>query len=366
MQIIDISANIYNHLIALHKRYYKLFGKKPNKYAIQKHLTKLKKLKRYEFWKKVPSQAIQDITDRIERAYALFFLNRKNKVKCKHPSFKKTKKYKSFTLKQAGYKLLEENKIKIGSKIFKYFKSRDIKGDIKTITVKRDLIGDIYIFITVDVKEDKGYPLTGRMVGFDFGLKMFLTSSGGKDIEAREFFKKFSIEIRKCQRSLSRKKKKSKRREKERIKLSRLYKKLIFCRRDFFFKTAIKIVKEYDYIFLETLNIRAMKRLWGRKISDLSFFNFLNILKYVAEKNNKTVFQIDRFFPSSKKCFHCSYKNENLSLKDRNWICPSCKKEIKRDRNAAFNILREGASSLSLDIVRPYNLGKYRLKLESN
>ena len=91
-QKINVAGKIYNHIIALNKKYYKLFKKRPNKYQMQKHLTKLKKLKKYEFWKLVPSQAIQDITDRIDRAYILFFRNIKNKIKSSLPSFKKCKK----------------------------------------------------------------------------------------------------------------------------------------------------------------------------------------------------------------------------------------------------------------------------------
>ena len=145
-QKIDVSGIMYNHIIALNKRYYKLFRKRPSKYQIQKHITKLKKLEKYSFWKMVPSQSIQDITDRIERAYLLHFSNLKNKVKSSLPGFKKVKKYKSLTLKQAGYKILGKNKIKLGGKVYKYFKSREIEGKIKTITIKRDLSGCVYIF----------------------------------------------------------------------------------------------------------------------------------------------------------------------------------------------------------------------------
>ena len=102
---LDIAGIIYNHCIALHKRYYRLFGKSLNKYQLQKHLTKLKKLPKCSHFKLVPSQAIQDITDRIDKAYKLFFRNQKKGIKSSPSSFKKVKKYKSFTLKQAGYKI---------------------------------------------------------------------------------------------------------------------------------------------------------------------------------------------------------------------------------------------------------------------
>ena len=110
-RLIDLSAEIYNHCIALHKRYYKLYKMHLNKSRLQAHITKLKKFERYKHWNNLGSQAIQEITDRIENAYTLFFRSLKRKVRCAPPSFKKRVKYKSFTLKQAGYKLLDDNAV---------------------------------------------------------------------------------------------------------------------------------------------------------------------------------------------------------------------------------------------------------------
>jgi putative transposase len=144
-----------------------------------KHLTKLKKLPKYEYWNLLGSQAIQDIVQRIDKAYKLFFRNLAHGIKAAPPSFKKVKKYKSFTLKQAGYKLLEGNKILIGKQIFHYFKSREIEGEIKTVTIGRDPPGDIYIYFVCETKENEVLPRTGNSVGFDFGLKTFLQGSDG-------------------------------------------------------------------------------------------------------------------------------------------------------------------------------------------
>ena len=109
-----------------------------------------------------------------------------------------------------------------------------------------------------------------------------------------------------------------------------------------------------------------MQKLWGKKISDLGFNAFLKILEHIANKKGKIVHKINRFFPSSKKCCHCSYINKDLSLKDREWTCPNCNQVIDRDEGAALNTLREGASSLSLDIVRLEKSSEYCLRLESN
>jgi putative transposase len=367
-QKIDIAGIVYNHCIALRKYYYKFFKKSLNKYQLQKHLTKLKKQKKNEFWKILGSQAIQDITDRIERGYRLFFLNRKKTIKSSLPSFKKVKKYRSFTLKQAGYKFLENNRVKIGESIFKYSKSRDVDPlTIKRITIKRDRVGDLFLIVNLEEeKETKTSVMTGKIAGIDFGLKTFLTISDKTQIKSPLFYKTNIKAIIKAHKQLSRKKINSKKRQRAKLSLARLYRSLSNLKNNFFFSLAHSLTNSYDYIFLEDLNIKAMHKLWGRKISDLSFHSFVKKLEHIAHKKGKIVHKINRFFPSSKTCSCCDYKIEELKLNIRKWRCPNCHKVHKRDLNAAINILREGASSLSLDIVRLENSSKYCLKLESN
>ena len=86
---INAAGLAYNHCIAIHKKFYKLYGKSLNKYVLQKHLTKLKKLPKYSYLKEIGSQALQDVTDRIDRAYHLFYRNLKAKIKTAPPSLKK-------------------------------------------------------------------------------------------------------------------------------------------------------------------------------------------------------------------------------------------------------------------------------------
>lgn len=174
---INASASIWNHCIALHKRYYSMFKKHLNKYQLMKHIAKLRNNNSY--WKLVDAQAVQDISDRIDKSYKLFFKHHKTGVR--PPSFCKSKKYKSFTLKQTGYKFINGT-IRIGKRTYGYFKSRELEGKIKTVTVKRTATGDVYIYVvTNDITESIGLT-TGKIAGFDFGVKTFLTNSNGKDI----------------------------------------------------------------------------------------------------------------------------------------------------------------------------------------
>ena len=354
---INIAGIIYNHCVALHRRYYRLFHKSLNKFKLQKHLTKLKHREKFSYWNQIPSHAMQDITERVSRAYKLFFENLKRKVKTAPPRFQKVKKYKSFSYNMVGKNIVIGNKIKIAGDYYKFFKSREVSGNIKLLTVKRDSSGDLYVYVVSDESSDIIEARPGKIVGFDFGLKTFLTSSDGNHIESPLFFKKSSNIIKKLSKNLSRKKSQS-HHERARLELARAYKKIYNQRRDFHYKTALKLCREYDVICLETLNLKGMQRLWGRKIGDLGFYGFVQILKYEAFKNGVTIIEIPKFYPSSQTCSECGYKNPEVKdLRVRSWKCSNCGTEHDRDINAAVNIMRVGASTLRGDEVRPEKSG---------
>jgi len=345
--IINISGIIYNHCIALHKRYYKLYGKHLNKFQLQKHITKLKKRNKYSFWKRVPSQAIQDITERIDKAYKLFFYNQKRGIKSSSPNFKKIRKYKSYTLKgKVGYRL-ENNIISLNGYKYKFWLSRQINGTIKTIIVKRDNIGDFYICITLKKEDSKRNVASGKSVGIDFGLKTFLTLSDKTEIEAPLYHLKNLTKLKRLNRNLSKKKKGSNSRKRAKLQLAKLHIKTANQRRDYFHKLSNKLANNYDNIFIEDLNMKAMQMMWGRKVSDLAFSEFINILEYKAN-----VTKIDRFYPSSKTCSNCGAVKKDLDLKTRIYRCDACDFEIDRDLNASINIKRVGTSTLAGEVVR--------------
>ncbi|MBR1420344.1 MAG: transposase [Selenomonadaceae bacterium] len=341
---INAAGLIFNHCIALHKRYYRLYHKFLHANKLKKHLTKLKKIFKFRYLLEIGSQSVQDIAERIDRAYQLFFRNLKRKIRCSPPNFKKVRRYKSFTLKQAGWKLDESTyTLKINGQNYRYFQSRRIIGEIRTITIKRDNLGDIYVYIVTDATDFEIKARTGNRVGFDFGLKKFLTASDGFDVESPMFFAQNSKLIKQDCRNLSRKIKGSNNRRRARLKLARLYKKSANQRHDFHFKLAHKLCIEYDVICIEDLSIKAMQRLYGRKIGDLAFSDFVNILKYEASKFDTEIIEVNRFYASSQICSECGYKNsETKDLSVREWKCPECGAEHDRDRNAAINILKYG------------------------
>ena len=342
---INTAGLIYNHCIALHKRYYKLFGKSLNLYQLQKHLTKLKKISKFAYMKELGSQAVQEIARRIDRAYRLFFRNLKHKIRTAPPSFKRVSKYKSFTLSQSGYKYTgKDNSIIIRKQKYRFFKSREIRGKVKQLTVKRDTLCDIYVYFICENEENEVLSRTGKNVGFDFGLKTFLTASEGKDIKAPLFFRQNANAIKMANRNLSRKAKGSNNRKKAKIALARLHKKVANQRNNFHWQTANKLVGEYALICIEDLNLKAMQKRFGRKISDLGFADFVSKLKYKAHRAGASVVEVDRFFPSSQLCSDCGYRNtETKNLTIRKWTCPKCGNIHNRDRNASINIEREGS-----------------------
>jgi putative transposase len=326
-----------------------MFGKHLNKFQLMKHIARLRRKNSY--WQLVDAQAVQDICSRIDKSYQLFFRHHSRGVR--PPSFCKSKKYKSFTLKQTGYKILAGNKVRIGKLVFGYHKSREIEGKIKTVTVKRVPTGDLYIFIVTDAVAESIGVVTGKIAGFDFGLKTFLANSNGRDIKSPLYLLKAKKQLRKLSQRLSSKKLSSNNWNKARIKLAKLHQRVANLRRNWFWELSHNLCDTYDVMCFETLNLKGMQRLWGRKINDLAFGTFLEILQTVAVIKGKSVVFVGQWFASSKLCSNCGYKNNKLRLRDRHWNCPNCHADHDRDKNAAINIEREGASSLNLDTVRP-------------
>jgi putative transposase len=348
-RIINAAGVIYNHCIALHKRYYRMWSKHLNCAKLQSHIAKLRK--RHRLWQSLGSQAVQDICQRIEKAYQLFFKHNKKGVR--PPGFKKVRKYKSFTLKQAGYKFLGGNRVKIGNRVYQFWKSREIEGKIKTLTIKRTALGELFMVVVVDHElEPEIKSTTGKIAGFDFGLKTFLTDSNGTLIESPQFLKQSLNAIKKASKNHSKKLKGSHNRERARKNLVRQYEDVCNRRRDWFWKLANQLTDKFDVLCFETLTLKGMQRLWGRKISDLGFGEFLQILEWVAKKRNKQVIFVDKWYPSSKTCSCCGHILENLDLSVRQWRCPSCQSINGRDENAAKNIQMVGASTIGLGDIR--------------
>lgn len=349
---------VRNYAVKMFHGYYKLTGKTLTAYTLQKHIAKKSKNQTTRTAKMVeglPSQAVQECVARVHKGYRNFFAYCKRKKKgskqankVRPPSVRKPSKNLSFTLLQSGYRFstTEPNKVKIGQKTYGFFKSQELKGTVKRVTVKRDWCGDVWIVVLTDWTEAKEMPMTGEAAGYDFGLKTFLTRHDGKRIESPQFLKSNLARYKRLSRKLSKKVKGSRNRIRARLELNRFYRKLVNSREDWQWKTARSILNEYDTVCLESLNLDGMKRLWGRKVSDLGFASFVNKLEYLAAMSGKEVRKVGRFFASSQTCHVCEYVNKaTKDLTVREWTCPQCGAHHDRDVNAAKNILQVGIST---------------------
>ena len=352
--LLGIACSIYNHCIALQKRYYRLYKKNITKFVLIKHLTRLKKQNRFNFWKELNSQTIQDIAERVSRSYKSFFSNHKRNKRANPPKFCNKKKYHSITYKQTGYKF-KDNVLTLQQKYrVKFSKSREINGMIKTVTIKKNSVGDWYVYIVTENEQNEVLSRTGEIAGLDFGLKHFLTTNDGERIESPQFFKQMKNEIAKLCRSRSHKmgerkgERKSKNWLKAEYKLQKAYERLRNLRDNFQWEEAYKLCSKYAVICIEDLSLQGMKKLWGRKVSDLRFGEFVKKLQHMATKCGCQIIKVGKWFASSQICSDCGHKFTGVKdLRLRKWTCPHCGEEHDRDINAAINIRNEGLRMLA-------------------
>ena len=319
-----------------------------NYHAMSAHLTDLKRTT-HPHWKALPSQAIQEELRRIDAAYVRFFKKLGGK-----PRRKPRHKFKSFVLKQAGWSLKDDRltlnfrkwdmgKWRHDKIAYTFHKHREFYGNISRIIIKRDTCGDYWLYIVTDFVETKLLSATGQSVGADYGMKdAYLTLGTGEKKQHPQPLKSNLKQLRHLNKALSRKQKGSNGWWRCVRRLARLYRKITHQRKDFHWQLASELCKRFDTIAIETLNLEGMKRLWGRKVSDLAFYQFVEILKYKCIKHGRKLLQVGRWTATTKPCSTCGFHNENLTLNDREWTCPACGSDHDRDINAALNILQAG------------------------
>ena len=339
---IDLAAEIHNHLIAIQKRYYRRFHGSIGYYRLKRHVTRLKQWSRFAHWRVLDAQAMQHIVWRIDQGYQKFF----RKENRRPPTFKKRARYKSITLAQTGWKYEGGNRVWLFGRCYRFHHSREIVGAIKTLTVKRLPTGRMEVLFSCLCEDEPVVrSKTGHTAAFDFGLTQFLTGHNGHDIPAPLPLRSSLRQVRKANRALSRTLPGSGHRRQARHTLAEVHRRIAHQRSAWHWDTAHALCQEYDTIYLEDLELRGMAAMWGRKVADLGFGRFVQVLHQAAEKHGTHIHHIDRFFPSTKRCHLCRYVNHAITLRDRVWTCPGCHTLHDRERNAAHNIYQEGASS---------------------
>jgi putative transposase len=282
-----------------------------------------------------------------------FSKNRKKKLG--QPKFKKKHgSRQSYRLSNTAFQL-EGNKIRL-AKIgwVKIVIDREIPEGVKfiNVTIIRETDGKYYASICVEETIEKLEP-TGRTIGLDVGLRSFVTTSEGTVFDGLKNLRESQTKIKRLQRLLSRKKgskkgeKKSRRWWKLRIRINRLYRKIVHQRQHFLHHLSTHFVRNYDTIVVEDLNVAGMMQnhhLAGA-IGNVAWGAFFQMLQYKCNWYGRTFKQIDRFAPTSKTCSVCGHKKEDLKLSDRTYICELCGNAMDRDVNAAINIRALGVNN---------------------
>lgn len=228
-----------------------------------------------------------------------------------------------------------------------YFKRlQTYKDSIRSATMSKTKSGNYFLSILIDIPQDEiiKFKQTGGSVGIDLGVKDFVITSDGEIFENKHFFKKQENKIKKLQKQLIRKVKGSNNRDKARIKLAKVYERLVNQRENYIHSVVNELLKYYDTICMEDLNVKGMLKNHNlaKAIQEVGFFRFKSVLFDKSVNNGKRVVFVDRFYPSSKTCSCCGYIYRRLTLKEREWKCPDCGEIHDRDLNAAMNILTEG------------------------
>jgi len=290
-------------------------------------------------FKSVGSQVLQDVIERLQKAFDAFFRRIKDKTeKAGFPRFRGKDRYDSFTLKQAGYKIEGQYLYISGVGKFKLFLSRPIEGDIKTVTVRRTSSGKWFVCFSCDNVPAKEMPEAIAEVGIDVGIKAFLVDSTGRSVDNPKFFRQSERILRRRQRALARKMRGSRRRAKAKILVANAHEKISNQRKDFLHKIANFYIGAYKTIYVEDLNIKGMikNRHLSKSIADASWGKFFECLSYKVEETGRRVIKVNPR-NTSQICSRCGEKvPKKLSV--RTHACTFCGLVMNRDHNAAINI----------------------------
>lgn len=305
-------------------------------------INKMPELKKaFPEFKQVGSQVLQDVVERLHKAYQAFFRRVKNSEAAGYPRYKGQERYNSFTLKQAGWKLNGNQLLISNIGIFKLKLHRPILGTIKTVTVSRTNSNKWFVSFSCDGVPARILPSTGETIGIDVGCESFLTDSDGNKIPNPRHLRKSQDVLAARQQSLSRKVKWSKRRRKAKVLVAKIHEKINNQRQDFHHKTALKLVKENDIIAIEDMKVFLKTTALNKSMRDVAWFQFFAILLCKAEEAGKIVIKVPAKY-TSQTCSRCGILvKKTLSVRIHSCVCGLV---IDRDWNAAINIKRLGLS----------------------
>jgi len=331
---LDQACFLYNQLLDIHQQIY--LGEK----RTISHFDMTYLVNDFET-KQLHSQVKQNIPKRISDAFNHFFRRVKNGEEAGFPKFHKRIFYQSITFPQYKQEIYPNNRLyvsKVG--MIKIKKHREIEGQIKTLTIKKENDEWYATFSCENCPiEKQETEFKSEVEGIDVGLKKFLVCSNGKEFDNPKFLKRSEKKLKRLSRKHSKKKKGSKNRRKSIIKLAKQHTKIRRQREDFHKKLARQLAMEIKYIGIEKLNIKGMVRnhCLAKSINDVGWGSFFSYLKYYKTIFDGEIIEIGRFEPTSQTCSSCG-KKQDMPLKERVFKCEGCGLKIDRDLNASLNI----------------------------
>ena len=305
---------------------------------------------------KVLKQAIINMLD----SYKRFFVNKtgfpkfkskhNNKQSCRFPlnAISKRNNYESGRLTLVTK--LKDIKFKTSDRYKRYLTK--YKDNIRSATLTRTRSGNYYLSILVDGDLSKKLPTPNNdIIGLDLGIKDFIVTSEKTKFENIKVKRNNKKKLSKLSRKLSKKQKGSNNKNRARIKLARYHEKLNNKKENYLHHVANQLLDENQVIVIEDLNVSGMMKnhKLARSIQELSLYRFKEMLRYKSKWYGRDLIEIDRYYPSSKLCCKCGFKNDDLKLSDREWECPKCEVTHDRDYNAAINIKNEGQRILTIN-----------------
>ena len=296
---------------------------------------------------KVLKQAVKDMLTAYKNFFEQHFgfpkfkSKHDNKQSCRFEigAISKRNVYTDYKISLANIKNV---KFRCNEKYAEYLEKH--KNCIRQATLKRLPCGEYYLSILVDGDLIHQVKETDNKIGIDLGVKDFVITTESEVFDNLHFKKSEKQKIKKLQKQLSRKQKGSNNWNKSRIRLAKVYKKINDRKQYYLHSVSNSLIDENQVICMEDLNVKGMSKNHNlaESILEMNFGEFRRILEYKASWYNRLIVFVDRFYPSSKTCHNCGYVNKELTLNDREWICPHCGEVISRDYNAALNILDEG------------------------